>query len=135
MMNAQSFSATPTPAEAMTPSELTMAKITRKEMLTSSSCSAMGAPSRSIRRILVRSKRTSLRANGKGSPRLFVTSRQSTTLTAWASTVAKAAPATPMPKPATKSRSPTMLTTQATDTVKSGVFESPIPRNTPPITL
>lgn len=32
-MKAQSFSATPTPAEEINPSELTIARMTRKEML------------------------------------------------------------------------------------------------------
>ena len=49
MMKAQTFSATPTPAEAMSPSVLTMASTTRKESPTSRSCSAMGAPKRTIR--------------------------------------------------------------------------------------
>lgn len=36
------------------------------------------------------------------------------------------------PKPATRTRSPTILITQAMDTVTNGVLESPIPRNTAP---
>ena len=38
----------------------------------------------------------------------------------------------PIPKPATRTRSPTILITQAMDTVTNGVLESPIPRNTAP---
>lgn len=37
MMNAQTFSATPTPADATTPMPFTIARIIRKEMLTSRS--------------------------------------------------------------------------------------------------
>ncbi len=44
MMKAHTFSATPTPAEAMSPSRFTMAKMMRKDSPTSRSCRAMGAP-------------------------------------------------------------------------------------------
>ena len=54
MMNMQSFSATPTPAEGMTPSELTMAMMARKEMLTRASCRAIGKPSFSVLKITCR---------------------------------------------------------------------------------
>ena len=59
MMKAHTRSAHPTPAEAMSPRELTMAMMTRKEIPTRKSCSAMGKPSRVIRRITGRSGRTS----------------------------------------------------------------------------
>ena len=52
----------------------------------------------------------------------------SATLTAWASTVAMAAPAASSPSPATRARSPTMLTTQATSTKIRGERLSPSPR-------
>ena len=96
MMKAQSFSATPTPAEAISPSELTMASMTRKDTLTSRSCSAMGAPSRSMRRRMGGWKRTFFLEKGKGRPRRRIASRQSATLTACANTVASAAPAAAM---------------------------------------
>lgn len=51
----------------------------------------------------------------------------STTLTAWASTVAIAAPAASIPNPATRARSPTMFTTQATSTNSRGDLLSPSP--------
>ena len=57
------------------------------------------------------------------------------TLTAWAVTVAMAAPAAPRWKTPTSTKSPTMLMTQAMATVSSGVLESPIPRKTAPMTL
>ena len=44
IMKLQTFSATPTPAEAVTPMELTMANIMRKEMPTRRSCMAIGIP-------------------------------------------------------------------------------------------
>ena len=73
--------------------------------------------------------------NAKGSPRFLATIRQKRTLKACAITVARAAPLAAMWKTATKRRSPKMLIMQATKTVRSGVFESPIPRKTPPIIL
>ena len=61
--------------------------------------------------------------------------RESTTETAWAATVAMAAPATFMWKTATRSRSPKTLPMQAMRTNKRGVLESPRPRKTAAITL
>ena len=90
MINAHTFSATPTPAEAMTPMEFTMARMIRKETIT---------------------------------------------LMIWANTVARAAPDVPIPITAHKSRSPTILQTQAIATVISGVLESPNPLNIQPIRL
>lgn len=52
MINPHSFSATPTPAEAITPIAFTMAIRTRKKMLTRTSCNATGMPSFRIRRFL-----------------------------------------------------------------------------------
>ena len=46
--------------------------------------------------------------------------------------VAKAAPAAPIPKPATKIKSAIILQTQAIMTVINGVLESPIPRKMAP---
>lgn len=60
---------------------------------------------------------------------------ESTTLTACASTVAIAAPATFIFNTATKSKSPAMFTTQAIVTNKSGIFESPKPLKMLLITL
>ena len=64
----------------------------------------------------------------KGSCRRRMISRDSSTLTAWANTVAMAAPATPIPKPPTISKSPAILNTQAMLTVIRGIWESPSPR-------
>ena len=50
-----------------------------------------------------------------------------TTLKAWARIVARAAPAEPSLKTATKSKSAKMFAIQAIITVIKGVFESPIP--------
>ena len=44
IIKAHTFSATPTPAEAITPIELTIARIIKKEILTNKSCKAIGAP-------------------------------------------------------------------------------------------
>ena len=135
MMKAQTFSATPTPAEAIRPRVLTMARITRKDRPTSRSCRAMGVPKRTIRRRIEGAIRISFREKEKGSGRRVMISREIRTLTVWEATVAIAAPAAPMWKPATSSRSPAMLQTLAMATVISGVRESPRPRMTLPSTL
>ncbi len=49
MINAQTFSATPIPAEGISPSELTIAWMIMKEMPTSRSDTASGSPSLVIR--------------------------------------------------------------------------------------
>ncbi len=49
MMKAQTFSATPTPAEAISPRAFTMARITRNDSPTSKSCRAIGVPKRTMR--------------------------------------------------------------------------------------
>ena len=56
-------------------------------------------------------------------------------LPAWEKTVAKAAPAAPIPNTATSSISAAMFITQATATNSRGVFELPIPRIMLPETL
>ena len=66
---------------------------------------------------------------------LRTSSSDITTLTAWAATVATAAPAVPIWSTATSSRSPAILQTHAMATVMSGVTESPMPRKTLPIRL
>ena len=60
---------------------------------------------------------------------------ESTTETAWAATVAMAAPAAFILNPAIKTRSPTMFTAQAIPTKSRGLFESPSPRKTALIKL
>ena len=95
----------------------------------------MGRPSVVIGLITDRLKRRSFRSKRKGSSRRRRISRESTTLTAWAATVAIAAPAVPMWNTATSRRSPAMLQTQAISTVIKGVLESPIPRKMLPIRL
>ena len=132
MMKVQTFSPTPTPAEAVVPIPLTRAWITRKELPTSSSCSATGTPMRSCRSILRVSLRPARGGMANGSGLRQRKNRESSTLTACAATVAMAAPAAPRWNPATSSRSPTMLTAQATATVYSGVLASPAPRSTAP---
>ena len=67
---------TPTPAEATRPRLFTMARMTRKEMLTSRSCSAMGVPSTRVRRSSFPWGRILRRLKGKGSPFLRISSRQ-----------------------------------------------------------
>ena len=135
MMKAHTFSATPTPAEGTTPRALTMACMTRKDMLTSRSDSAMGSPRRRTCATRGLSKRMCCLSSRKGSCFFRTSISEMATLTAWAATVAMAAPAAPMWQTATNSRSPTMLTAQAMATVTSGVTESPMPRNTLPIRL
>ena len=97
MRNTHTFSATPTPAEAVTPKVFTMVWITRKEVPTSSSCRATGRPSLSSSAMMRPSKRTLRREKWTGSRsfRRWMTARETTTLTAWAATVARAAPAAP----------------------------------------
>lgn len=68
----------------------------------------------------------------KGSPFLFASVMQKTTLIACDSTVAIAAPGAARPAAATKTRSPAMFAMHDTRTVTSGVFASPIPRKTLP---
>ncbi len=123
------FSATPTPALCVRPRELTIANITRKERLTSSSCSATGAPNLNSCSAMSFSMRISARENANGIALRDIIISESTTLTACASTVAYAAPSAPILNTATSSRSPNILTTHAIATVISGIFESPMPRN------
>ena len=113
MIKAQTFSATPTPADAVTPMALTMANIIRNDTLTSRSCRAMGAPSPAMRRRVLPWRRMSVRCISKGSSFLRMAASDTTTLTTWAATVAMAAPAVPRPSAAQSSRSPAMLHTQA----------------------
>ena len=96
MIKAQTFSATPTPAEAMRPSVLTMASTTRKESPTSRSYSAIGAPKRTIRVRMGVSTRISLREKGKGRVRRLSMRSEMRTLNVWEETVASAAPAAPI---------------------------------------
>lgn len=56
-------------------------------------------------------------------------------LTAWANTVAMAAPSAPMCSGPTSSRSPTMFTQQEMVTKIMGRRESPMPRSMPQMTL
>ena len=135
MTKAHSFSATPTPAEGMVPMELAMAMITRKVRFTNRSCSATGLPSFRILPMRAPLNRMSCRRRVKARCFFRISSRESTTLTAWANTVAMAAPATFRPKPPTSSRSPPMFRTHAISTVISGTRESPIPRKMLPSRL
>jgi hypothetical protein len=67
MMKPHTFSATPTPALAIRPSELTIARMIRKLMPTRKSASAIGAPKPTMRRITFPSKRKSLLRRRNGS--------------------------------------------------------------------
>ena len=95
----------------------------------------MGSPSLVMRPVSSRWKRICSFSREKGSVLLRISRREITTLTAWAPTVAIAAPTVPRWKPATRIRSPTILHTQAMATVIRGVTESPIPRKMLPIRL
>ena len=96
MINPHSFSATPTPAEAITPIAFTMAIRTRKEMLTRTSCNATGMPSFRIRPVSPLRKRMYSFRIVKGKPRFRIIHNVIATLTACAATVAIAAPAVPI---------------------------------------
>ena len=135
MRKTQTFSATPTAADSTTPMPLTTIWMKRKEKCTSTSCKAMGTPTFRMGRRQFLKKRTWERENAKGRPRFQMTTREMSTLRAWAATVAMAAPLAPIPSPATRNRSPTMLNRQATATVNKGVLESPNPRKMAPNTL
>ena len=135
IMNPHSFSATPTPAEGITPREFTIAVMARKEILTRRSWKAMGSPRRNTLPILFLSKTISVLRKVNGSFCLRIISTEMITLSAWARTVAIAAPAVAMPKTPTRRKSPAILNTQAIATVTSGILESPIPRKILPSTL
>ena len=135
MIKAQTFSATPTPAETSSPRLLAIARRTRKDTFTSRSERARGRPNRMTEPQSDLSHRMSRTRNRKGSFCFRIRKKDQITLTAWALTVAMAAPAAPRCRRATSSRSPTMLTTVAIATVISGVLESPMPRKMLPIRL
>ena len=67
IIKAHNFSATPMPADATTPRELTMAMITRNDTLTSKSCKAIGSPNTTIRPMIFLSNRMELLLNSNGS--------------------------------------------------------------------
>ena len=135
MIKPHSFSATPTPAEGITPREFTIAVMARKDMLTSKSWKAMGRPRRNTLPILFLSKTISFLPKEKGSFFFRIISMEITTLSAWAHTVAMAAPAVASPNTPTSRKSPAILNTQAIATVMRGIRESPIPRKILPSTL
>lgn len=135
MMKAQTFPATPTPAEGITPRLFTIAEITKKEIFTRPLCNATGVLIRSILPMMRLRKRRCAFFKRTGSPFLRTNRMDSTTLNACAMTVASAAPDAAISNPATKIRSPIILKMHANNTVISGVLESPNPRNTLPNTL
>ena len=96
MMNAHTFSATPTPADAVTPSVLTIARIIRKEMLTRKSWMAIGVPRPSTFPISIWFHLTDCLSKANGSCFLEIIQSDSTTESACAATVAAAAPAAPI---------------------------------------
>ncbi|HBN57549.1 MAG TPA: hypothetical protein DD414_12320, partial [Lachnospiraceae bacterium] len=63
------------PAEAINPMELTIARITRNEMLTRRSCKAMGVPSVNILPILFLSKQIQDLVKVKGSSLFLMISK------------------------------------------------------------
>ena len=67
--------------------------------------------------------------------RFLITNIEIITLIACAKMVAIAAPTAPMWKTATSNKSPRIFNTQAIVTVRSGIFESPIPLNILPTKL
>ena len=75
------------------------------------------------------------RSNSKGRPLLVIIIKDKTTLTVCARTVARAAPVAAILNTPTNIKSATIFTIHAISTVIRGVFESPRPLNTPPITL
>ena len=135
MIKAQTFSATPTPADAITPRQLTIARITRKEIPTRKSCNATGAPINTIFLRISFSLLKHVLSSLKGSSFFLISHNDIKTLISCAATVAKAAPFVPISKPATRIKSPMILHTHAIDTVISGVIESPSPLKILPIRL
>lgn len=135
MMKAHTFSATPTPADAVTPMELIIARMIRNEMLTSRSCKAISAPSPTILRSSEDSMRMLLWCISNGNSFLRMTAKDTITLMICAKTVAIAAPSVPILNPAHRMRSPAMLKKHAIATVNSGVRESPSPLKIHPIRL
>ena len=117
----------PQPEDASSPNLLTKAQRARKESWVKNSCKASGSPiERNFLHWLLNPKSDLFMVNGSF---FFKSSRIAhTTLTACAITVASAAPAASICKPATKTRSPMILTIHATRTKRSGDLLSPNPR-------
>ncbi len=88
MMKPTIFSATPTPAEGITPRVFTIAWMTRKEMPTSRSCRAMGMPRKQTRLIRGMSGRIISFENENGSVFFRIIRKDMITLIACAATVA-----------------------------------------------
>ena len=97
MRNTHTFSATPTPAEAVTPKVFTMVWITRKEVPTSSSLQGHRQAQPQLQRDDAPVKADAPPGEVEGQPVLPALDdrQETTTLTAWAATVARAAPAAP----------------------------------------
>ena len=122
-------STTPTAALSLRPMALTMAVMIRKEMVTSTFCTATGAPRETSFAQRPRWRRKEARLKSKGKSLRRSTSRERIRDSAWAEIVAMAAPAAPMPKTPTNSRSPAIFTTVAMRMKYIGRRESPSPRS------
>ena len=92
------FSTMPTAAATLTPLALAMAVITRKEIWISPSWKAMGTPTERIPPIVFRSKERSSLPTFTPTGKRVSARRAIPTLSPWAATVARAAPAAPMAK-------------------------------------
>ena len=104
----------PTPAAWSRPMRLMMTVMSRKDSSVSRLCSPRGTPTRSSWEAVPRSGRGGWAEQGNWGRRSEV--RASTKDSPWAAVVAMAAPVTPMSKPPTRTRSPTMLVTQDAST-------------------
>ena len=71
----------------------------------------------------------------KGRPPFKIYITEKMTLTVWAKTVARAAPAAPILNNPTNAKSPIILTIQAISMKTKGILESPTPLNSPLIAL
>ena len=129
------FSTTPTAADAMTPIWFTITVIIRKEIFTSASCRAIGAPRAVIFPAMPPFSLTSFLVKLKWNPRLCRNHSAAMKLTPWDTTVAVAAPIALRWNPPTSTKSSTIFITQARATKYRGVLESPSPRRIPHTTL
>ena len=116
MAKTMTFSTMPSAAEAITPIWLTMTVMMRNDVLTNTSCKAMGVPSSSILRERKRSSRMSFRVKAKRKPLRHKNHKAAAKLSPCDTTVAMAAPAARMCSPPTKRKSSTMLMMQARPT-------------------
>lgn len=136
-MKTHTFSATPTPAEAATPKELTMAWMSRKEVPTSSSWRATGVPQPQLSadNVPVEAQVSPGESEGQRPAAQADQEQGDKHADGLGGHGGQSGPGGHMWNPATRSRSPKILMTQAMATVSRGVLESPIPRKMEPRTL